>query len=134
MSAILIFILPFVLLVFIGLTYDKAVTPTINWFKNTVENAKLSSPSYVNYQSKITHIFRLYDGAIVFLIIALFWFIYNLYKSEAPFYISYPSYLLLAWLWILFLFKVHRIEVLEKRVFRFLCFFRKIDLNPEEIM
>lgn len=127
MSSLQIIALPFlfIFLVFIALTYDKTVTPTINWF-NKFKKIKRGN-------SNVSKTFKLYDEAIFIALIGLSFFTYRLVVSESPIYLSYPSIFFVAWLWILILFKIYRIEILKDNIVRFRCAFRNIDLKASDI-
>ncbi len=126
MASLLVFVIPFLFLVFIALTYDKTVTPTINWLKNKFGNLKKE-------HSNVLKAFKLYDEALLIALFGLSYLTYQIMKSESLFYFSYPSVIFVVFLWILMSFKVHRIEILKDQSIRFRCAFRKIDLKASDI-
>ena len=131
---ILFFILPFIFLVFIGLTYDKTVTPTVNWLKRSFKISKNSKLTYQEVQSKDTRFFRLYDEAFGLLAVALIFLTYEAFDPAKSFeqkLFAIPSIVLI---WVLILFKIHRIEVIDSQTIIFRGLFRKIQATPKDIL
>ena len=131
---ILFFILPFIFLVFIALTYDRTVTPTVNWFKKYLKWPKIQTDSNENCTEKTVKSFNLYDETFIILIFALLYFTYEAFeptKSVEQKLIAIPPVALFR---ILFLFKIHRIEVIEPRTIVFRGFFRNIKTTPDDIL
>jgi hypothetical protein len=116
--------------VFIALTYDKTVTPTVNWFKRK----KNSVLGHQGEQSKTARIFNLYDSAIIiFLPFGLIFLTYEAFDPAKSFeqkLIAIPS---IALMWILIFFKIHRIEVIDSHTIIFRGLFRKIQVAPQDI-
>ncbi len=130
---ILIFILPFFLLVFIALTYDKTVTPIVNWFKEALKKSK--NPALVQEeQSKEIRTFRLYDGSIVILPFGLIYLTYEVIDPAKSFEQKLFAIPPIALIWGLILFKIHRIEVIDSRIIVFRGLFREIKVKPNDIL
>lgn len=130
----LIFILPFIFLVFIALTYDRTVTPTVNWLKKIFKWSKIKTDAGEDGREKTVRSFNLYDETFVILIIALLYFTYDAFEPSKSFdqkLIAIPP---VALFWILFLFKIHRIEVIEPKSIIFRGFIRNIKTTPEDIL
>lgn len=130
----LVFILPFIFLVFIALTYDKTVTPTINWFKRSIKKSENSTLAYQREKSKTSRCFNLYDSAIIILPFGLIFVTYEAFDPAKSFeqkLIAIPSIVLI---WVLILFKIHRIEVVESQTIIFRGLFRKIQATPQDIL
>lgn len=130
----LIFILPFIILVFIALTYDRTVTPTVNWLKKFVKWPKIETDAGEEGQEKTVKSFNLYDEAFVILIFALLYFTYEAFEPSKSFNQKIIAIPPVAMFWILFLFKIHRIEVIEPTTVIFRGFFRNIKTTPEDIL
>ena len=131
---ILFFILPFLFLVFIALTYDRTVTPTVNWLKKYVKWPEIPAETNENGLKPTVKSFNLYDETFIILIIALLYFTYEALEPSKSFeqrLIAIPP---VALFWILFLFKIHRIEVIESRTIIFRGFFRNIKTTPDDIL
>lgn len=78
--------------------------------------------------------FRLYDSTMVLVIIGLIYFTYITFTDDRQLATN-PFYLLnLALVWILFLFKIHMIKVPNQNTLIFKGVFRKIQLNPNDIV
>ncbi len=133
MTSLLIFVLPFLFLVFIALTYDKTVTPTIKIIKNIVKDISILRSDSRDDENLIKLEFKLYDHAIIILPLALCYFTYKLFTSDLPFYYPGSYFILTIWLWIVVLFKVHKIKIYEDNVIRFQGLIRNIDLKSSQI-
>lgn len=131
---LLIFIIPFIFLVFIALTYDRTVTPTINWLKKCLKWPEIKTDSIKNGTNQTVKSFNLYDETFVILILALLYLTYEALEPTKSFeqrLITIPP---VALFWILFLFKVHRIEVVEPKTIVFRGFIRNIITTAEDIV
>jgi hypothetical protein len=131
---ILYFILPFTFLVFIALTYDKTVTPTVNWFKKSIKGSKNTALDGKVKQGTAIKYFNLYDSSIIILPIGLAFLTYEAFDPAKSFeqkIIAIPSILLI---WILILFKIYRIEVIDAQTIIFRGIFRKIQVKPNDIL
>ena len=133
MSSLLVFVLPFIFLVFIALTYDKTVAPTVKFIKYHVKDISILRSDSRDGEVLIKSEFKLYDHAIIILPLALCYFTYKLFTSELPFYYPGSSFVFTLWLWIMVLFKVHKIKIYEDNVIRFQGLIRNIDINSSQI-
>ncbi len=133
MSSLLIFVLPFIFLVFIALTYDKTVTPTVKFFKNTVKDIDILRSDSRDVEVLIKSEYKLYDHSIIILPLVLCYLTYRLFTSEVPFYYSGSSFIFTLWLWIMVLLKVYKIKIYEDKVIRFQGLLRNIDINASQI-
>lgn len=130
----LFFILPFIFLVFIALTYDRTVIPTVNWIKKYLKWPDIKTDSNGNGTEKTVKSFNLYDETFIILIFALLYFTYEVLDPTKSFeqrLIALPP---VALFWIIFLFKIHRIEVVEPNTIIFRGFIRNIKTTSEDIV
>jgi hypothetical protein len=131
---ILFFLLPFIVLVFVALTYDKTVTPTVNWFRRLLRRLTNSTLASQREQSKTTRSFNLFDSAFIILPFALIFVTYEAFDPAKSFHqklVAIPS---IALVWILILFKIHRIEVIDSDTIIFRGLFRRIKVTPQDIL
>ena len=132
---ILFFILPFLFLVFIALTYDTTVTPTVAWFKRALKKTKSIKNSNQECEAEKTiRTFKLYDGVWVVIVLAIFSLTYTAFGPEKTFNQKVYAFPGVAWLWILILFKIYKIEVVDSTTIIFRGLFRKIKVHPKEII
>ena len=131
----LLILLPFFFLIFMALTYDKTVTPTINWVRKNVKKYKNILPEHQKIQLKTIKYFNLYDSSFLILIPAgLIFLTYKAFEPAKSFeqkLFEIPSIELI---WILILCKTHRIEVINANEILFRGLFRKIKVSPKDII
>ena len=131
---ILFFILPFIFLVFIALTYDKTVTPTVNWIKKYLKWPEIKTESNENSTEQTVKSFNLYDETFIILIFALIFFTYEALDPNKSFDQRLVAIPPVALFWIIFLFKIHRIEVVGPKTIIFRGFIRNIKIAPDDIV
>lgn len=133
MATLLAFILPFIVLVFIALTYDKTITPLVRYAKNHTDDIEILRTDSKDIDVLIKSEYKLYDHSIIILPLALCYFTYKLFTSEIPFYYPGSLFIFTLWIWIMVLFKVHKIKVYEDNTIRFQGLIRNIDINVSQI-
>jgi hypothetical protein len=90
--------------------------------------------SNMNDLSKATKTFRLYDEAIWIFIFGLAYLTYEVFTSNRGLEFKLFSILNVAFIWILLLFKIHKIEVRDANTIIFKGVLRKIKVTPQEIV
>lgn len=121
-------------MVFIALTYDKTVTPAVNWIKKYLKWPEIKIDADENGTEQTVKSFNLYDETFIIIIFALLYFTYEVFDSTKSFeqrLIALPP---VALFWIIFLFKIHRIEVVEPKTIIFRGFIRNIKVTPKDIV
>ncbi|MFH2044115.1 MAG: hypothetical protein ABIK92_03095 [Pseudomonadota bacterium] len=101
--------------------------------KNNSENIDILRSDTRDVEFLVKSEFKLYDHSIVILPLGLCYFTYRLFTSEVPFYYAGSSLAFTLWLWIMVLFKVHKIKVYEDNIIRFQCLIRNIDIEASRI-
>jgi hypothetical protein len=133
MAPLIVIALSFILLVFIALTYDKTVTPTVTYIKNSIKDVKILHTDSKDLDNSIKSEYKLYDHAITILPLALCYLTYELFTSDVPFYYPGSSFIFTLWIWIMVLFKVHKIKIYKDKVIRFQGLLRNIDIDASQI-
>ena len=133
MTSLLVIVLPFFILVVIALTYDKTITPIVNYFTKKSQKVDLLHTDIRDEKIQIKSEYRLYDHAIIILPFALCYLTYELFTSDVPIYYPGSSFLATLWAWIVVLFKIHRIKIYDDNIMRFQGLIRNIDLNANRI-
>lgn len=133
MVPLFLIVLSFIFLVFIALTYDKTVTPTVKLIKNSVKDIDILRSDSRDVEKLIVSEYKLFDHAEIIVPIALCYFTYELFTSDVPFYYPGSSFIFTLWIWIMVLFKVHKIKIYEDKVIRFQGLIRNIDINASQI-
>lgn len=133
MASLIVIVLSFIFLVFIALTYDKTVTPTVTFLKNSVKDINILRSDSRDVEEFIKSEYKLYDHAVIIIPLALCYLTYELFTSEVPFYYPGSSFLLTLWILIMVLFKVHKVKIYEDKVIRFQGILRNIDIDASQI-
>jgi hypothetical protein len=134
MTSMMVLVLPFFILVVIALTYDKTVTPIVNYFTKKSQDVDLLRTDIRDENAQIKSEYRLYDHAIIILPFVLGYVTYELFTSEVPIYYPGSSFLATLWIWIVVLFKIHRIKVYDDNALRFQGIIRNIDIDASDII
>ncbi len=130
---LVLMIVPLIILIIIALTYDKTVTPVVDYFNNKSKNIDLLRSDSGDIKVQIKSEYRLYDYAIIVLPFGLCYLTYELFTSDIPVYYPGSSALATLWVWIVVLFKTHRIKIYDNNVLKFQGLLRTIDVNADQI-